>query len=154
VNLSCRTATSKINPKCLYPAKNRQDKNEERPALKWRVFSCFQKVFNNQSFLSICGSGSVFRWVWGGGYKKPPPVAVLRELGVGLKTQSISEKPHEYTQTDIYTVNRTPSHIQRVNRTPRCTIHDNSFINFPILVKHRNSTVYIKAGHSAGFSIY
>ncbi len=31
----------------------------------------------------MCGSGSVFGLVLGGGYKHPPPVAVLRELGVG-----------------------------------------------------------------------
>jgi hypothetical protein len=32
-----------------------------------------------------------------------------------------------------------------------CNIHDNSFIAIPILVKHRISTEYIKAGHSVGF---
>jgi len=32
-----------------------------------------------------------------------------------------------------------------------CTIQNKSLMLIPILAKHRNSTLYIKAGHSAGF---
>jgi len=35
-----------------------------------------------------------------------------------------------------------------------CNIHDKSLIPIPILVKHRISTEYIKAGLSAGFEIF